>query len=90
MNPAQGMKMPRVPAGRVRYLQPVELHAVLDACPECIGGGQAVRQCIWERAAVGIGGKVLVQQAIRQSSGSIVPTCAGERCEYRLVIRKSR
>ena len=34
VNPAQGMKMPRVPAGRVRYLQPAELHAVLEACPE--------------------------------------------------------
>jgi integrase len=34
LNPAQGMKMPRVPAGRVRYLQPAELHAVLEACPE--------------------------------------------------------
>jgi len=34
LNPAQGMKMPRVPAGRVRYLQPVELHAVLEACPQ--------------------------------------------------------
>ncbi len=32
-NPAQGMKMPRVPAGRVRYLQPSELHSVLKACP---------------------------------------------------------
>jgi integrase len=34
VNPAQGMKMPRVPAGRVRYLQPAELHAVLEACPK--------------------------------------------------------
>jgi len=34
MNPAQGMKMPRVPAGRVRYLQPAELRAVLEACPK--------------------------------------------------------
>ncbi len=33
-NPAQGMKMPRVPAGRVRYLQPSELHAALEACPK--------------------------------------------------------
>jgi integrase len=32
-NPAQGMKMPRVPSGRIRYLQPGELHAVLGACP---------------------------------------------------------
>lgn len=34
MNPAQGIKLPRVPAGRVRYLQPGELRAVLEACPE--------------------------------------------------------
>jgi integrase len=32
-NPAQGVKTPRVPAGRVRYLQPTELRAVLDAAP---------------------------------------------------------
>jgi integrase len=34
LNPMQRMKMPRVPAGRVRYLQPTELHAVIKACPE--------------------------------------------------------
>ncbi len=38
LNPASrlGKKtgLPRVPAGRVRYLQPGELHAVLEACPE--------------------------------------------------------
>jgi len=33
-NPAHGVKAPRVPAGRVRYLQPTELRAVLEACPE--------------------------------------------------------
>jgi integrase len=33
-NPAHGIKPPRVPAGRVRYLQPTELRAVLEACPE--------------------------------------------------------
>lgn len=33
-NPAQGVKSPRVPAGRVRYLQPTELHVVVSACPE--------------------------------------------------------
>ncbi len=33
-NPAQGVKLPRVPAGRVRYLQPGELRAVLEICPE--------------------------------------------------------
>jgi integrase len=33
-NPAHGVKPPRVPAGRVRYLQPTELRSVLEACPE--------------------------------------------------------
>jgi integrase len=33
-NPAHGVKPPRVPAGRVRYLQPTELREVLEACPE--------------------------------------------------------
>jgi integrase len=32
-NPAAKVKAPRVPAGRVRYLQPTELRAVLEACP---------------------------------------------------------
>ncbi len=34
VNPAHGVKGPKVPAGRVRYLQPTELRAVLEACPE--------------------------------------------------------
>jgi len=34
MNPARGVKLPRVPAGRVRYLQPCELREVLEVCPE--------------------------------------------------------
>jgi integrase len=33
-NPAHGVKPPRVPAGRVRYLQPTELRSLLEACPE--------------------------------------------------------
>jgi integrase len=33
-NPAHGVKPPRVPAGRVRYLQPGELRMALEACPE--------------------------------------------------------
>jgi integrase len=33
-NTAHGVKPPRVPAGRVRYLQPTELRTVLEACPE--------------------------------------------------------
>lgn len=33
-NPAHGVKSPKVAPGRVRYLQPTELRAVLTACPE--------------------------------------------------------
>jgi integrase len=32
-NPAHGVKTPRVPAGRLRYLQPTELRSLLEACP---------------------------------------------------------
>jgi integrase len=34
LNPASGVKGPRVPAGRVRYLQPTELRTLLEACPD--------------------------------------------------------
>src|SRR5207248_11223925 len=33
-DPTQGVKSPRVPAGRVRYLHPKELYAIIAACPE--------------------------------------------------------
>jgi integrase len=33
-NVAKSIELPKAPAGRVRYLQPTELHAVLEACPE--------------------------------------------------------
>jgi len=33
VNPAQGVKAPRVGAGRLRYLQPTELLSVLKVCP---------------------------------------------------------
>jgi integrase len=36
INPCHGIKPPRVPAGRVRYLQPTELRAVLEACPDWV------------------------------------------------------
>lgn len=32
-NPAAGVKGPKVPPGRLRYLQPTELRVVLEACP---------------------------------------------------------
>ena len=31
-NPSQGVKSPKLPAGRVRYLQPNELRVLIDAC----------------------------------------------------------
>ncbi|MBI2815300.1 MAG: site-specific integrase [Acidobacteria bacterium] len=35
-NPAHGVKAPKAPAGRVRYLQPSELRTVLENCPESL------------------------------------------------------
>lgn len=34
VSPAVGVTSPKPPAGRVRYLQPTELRALLEACPE--------------------------------------------------------
>lgn len=34
VNPAQFVKSPKLPAGRMRYLQPTELRALLEACPD--------------------------------------------------------
>ena len=34
ISPAQGIKSPRVPAGRIRYLQATELKVVLELCPQ--------------------------------------------------------
>jgi integrase len=31
-NPAQGIKSPKVPAGRIRYLQPTEIKTLLESC----------------------------------------------------------
>lgn len=44
-NVAQGVKPPRVPAGRVRYLQPGELRAVLEASPEWLRPIVALAAC---------------------------------------------
>jgi integrase len=41
-NPAQGVKAPKAPAGRTRYLQPEELKAVLDTAP------------VWLRPIIGL------------------------------------
>ena len=45
VTPAQGVKSPRVPAGRVRYLQPTELRAVLEASPEWLRPVGALAAC---------------------------------------------
>lgn len=34
VTPSQGIKSPRVPAGRIRYLQPTELKLVMEQCPQ--------------------------------------------------------
>jgi integrase len=34
VNPAQFVKSPKLPAGRMRYLQPTELRALLNVCPD--------------------------------------------------------
>jgi len=44
-NVSQGLKSPRVPAGRVRYLQPGELRAVLEASPEWLRPILALAAC---------------------------------------------
>ena len=44
-NVAQGVKSPRVPARRVRYLQPGELRAVLEASPEWLCPVVALAAC---------------------------------------------
>ncbi len=43
--PAQGVKSPKVPAGRVRYLQPTELRAVLGVCSTWLRPIVAVAVC---------------------------------------------
>lgn len=44
-NVSQGVKSPRVPAGRVRYLQPGELRAALEASPEWLRPIVALAAC---------------------------------------------
>jgi integrase len=54
-NVAQGVKSPRVPAGRVRYLQPGELRAVLEACPEWLRPIIALAACTGMRRSEMLG-----------------------------------
>jgi integrase len=55
INPAQGVKSPRVPAGRVRYLQPHELRLVLEACPDWLRPIVALAFCTGMRRGEIIG-----------------------------------
>jgi integrase len=56
INPAQGVKSPKVPAGRVRYLQPTELKAVLQASPSWFQPivGLAVGAGMWRSEILGL------------------------------------
>jgi len=55
LNPAQGVKSPRVPAGRVRYLQPTEMRALLEACPDWLRPIVALAFCTGMRRGEIIG-----------------------------------
>jgi integrase len=80
-NPAHGVKPPKVPAGRVRYLQPVELRAVLEACPEWLRpiAGLAVATGMRRSEILGLrwldidfkGGRIMLPQT-KNGDGRIV------------------
>jgi integrase len=80
-NPAHGIKPPRVPAGRVRYLQPTELRAVLEACPEWLRpiAGLAVATGMRRGEVLGLrwldidfkGGRIMLPQT-KNGDGRIV------------------
>ncbi|NOT62418.1 MAG: site-specific integrase [Acidobacteria bacterium] len=55
VNPAQGVKAPKVPAGRVRYLQPTELKALLEACPDWLRPIVALLVCTGMRRSEVLG-----------------------------------
>lgn len=55
LNPAAGVKGPKAPAGRVRYLQPTELGAVLRACPEWLRPIVMVAACTGMRRSEVLG-----------------------------------
>jgi integrase len=54
-NVSQGVKSPRVPAGRVRYLQPGELRAVLETSPEWLRPILALAACTGMRRSEMLG-----------------------------------
>jgi integrase len=80
-NPAHGIKAPRVPAGRVRYLQPGELRSVLEACPEWLRpiAGLAVATGMRRGEVLGLrwldvdlkGGRIMLPQT-KNGEGRIV------------------
>jgi integrase len=59
INPAHGVKPPRVPAGRVRYLQPTELWLVLDASPDWLRSVVAFAVCTGMRRSEILGLRAL-------------------------------
>lgn len=80
-NPAHGVKSPKAPAGRVRYLQPGELRAVLEACPEWLRpiAGLAVSTGMRRGEVLGLrwldvdfkGGRIMLPQT-KNGDGRIV------------------
>ncbi|MGD1104467.1 MAG: site-specific integrase [Terriglobia bacterium] len=81
VNPAQGVKAPRVGAGRLRYLQPTELVAVLKVCPPWLWPVVALAVCTGMRRSEILGlrwldvdavhGRILLPQT-KNGEGRIV------------------
>ena len=55
INPAQSVRSPRVPAGRVRYLQLTEMRLLLEACPDWLRPIVALAFCTGMRRGEIIG-----------------------------------
>jgi integrase len=55
LNPAQGIKSPKVPAGRVRYLQPTELKVLMECSPEWLRPIIALAVCTGMRRSEVLG-----------------------------------
>ena len=86
-NPAHGVKSPKVAPGRVRYLQPTELRAVLRACPEWLRpiAGLAVATGMRRGEILGLrwldvdskGGRIMLPQTKNGDGAHRVPEQAG-------------
>lgn len=81
VNNAHGVKSPRVPAGRVRYLQPTELGALLKACPDWLRPIVALAFCTGMRRSeivglrrmdVDLSGKRIMLPQTKNGEGRIV------------------